>query len=94
LRLRPKTAIDPAWPILFASCRRTIKTNTDHEFDAVVGWAKRPGANASVGVPTNSAKTFDSKNGGHGAKSAFAHPTDLHCGAMRQWCLKIQIKTS
>jgi hypothetical protein len=27
-------------------------------------------------VPTNSAKTFDSKNGGHGAKSAFAHPTD------------------
>jgi hypothetical protein len=29
------------------------------------------------------AKTIDSKNGGHGAKSAFAHPTDypalLHC---------------
>ncbi|MEA2891123.1 MAG: antitoxin HigA [Bradyrhizobium sp.] len=26
-------------------------------------------------MPTNNANTFDSKNGGHGAKSAFAHPT-------------------
>ncbi|HEV7599867.1 MAG TPA: hypothetical protein VGO49_06350 [Bradyrhizobium sp.] len=25
----------------------------------------------------SSVKAFDSKNGGHGAKSAFAHPTDL-----------------
>jgi hypothetical protein len=28
LRLWPKTGIDPAWPILFASCRPTIKTGT------------------------------------------------------------------
>jgi hypothetical protein len=26
--------------------------------------------------PPFSAKTMDSKNGGHGAKRAFAHPTD------------------
>jgi hypothetical protein len=26
----------------------------------------------------HSATTFDSENGGHGAKSAFAHPTDSY----------------
>src|ERR1700710_1493676 len=43
-----------------------------------VGWAKSTGrANARpMACPPFSAKTFDSKNGGHGAKSAFAHPTD------------------
>jgi hypothetical protein len=38
----------------------------------------RPGANASGGVPTESAKTLDSNNSGHGAKSAFAHPALLN----------------
>jgi hypothetical protein len=38
---------------------------------------------ARCACPPSGAKTIDSKNGGHGAKSAFAHPTDyparLHC---------------
>ena len=35
-----------------------------------VGWAKRPDANASGGVPTMQREDVRYKNGGHGAKSA------------------------
>ena len=39
-----------------------------------VGWAKRPDAKASGGVPTIQ-RAYRDQDGGHGAKSAFAHPT-------------------
>jgi hypothetical protein len=39
-----------------------------------VGWAMAPDANASGGVPTIQ-RRIRIKDGGHGAKSAFAHPT-------------------
>src|SRR3954471_24088574 len=47
-----------------------------------VGWAKRPDAHASGGVPTI-LRDDGFKNGGHGAKSAFAYPTDRQDRARR-----------
>jgi hypothetical protein len=43
-----------------------------------VGWAKPTGrANARpMACPPFGAKAFDAKDGGHGAKSAFVHPTE------------------
>jgi hypothetical protein len=46
--------------------------------DAVRRVGKAAGANASGGVPTNQREDVRfKKNGGHGTKSAFAHPTDF-----------------
>src|SRR3954468_15326625 len=41
----------------------------------LVGWAKRPDANASGGVPTISVSEFEVKMVGTARRRAFAHPT-------------------
>src|SRR3954469_902792 len=47
----------------------------------LVGWAKRPDANASGGVPTISVSEFEVKMVGTARRRAFAHPTDYSAAA-------------
>ncbi len=59
--------------------RPAVPTRIGIERVPHVGWAKRPGANASGGVPANQRETFDQENGGYG-EDAFAHPTNCPKG--------------